>query len=221
MRAGVLRGARSAPVVAMATASALAVAGCAGSVTGEGAHAERGVASVDRPAPLTPARVRTGEARSPAKPQTAAVKDANPTYRPAGGPSEPEQASVVAESEANCANVEGCASVLKAMVVGPRRAWIGRPAPPSTFANGVRLFAYRSLRPSLTCAELAAAMAEVQNAVVALGAPVAGLAPDRAARARSLSVEVADELATESARRCQDQSRIRTGGAPPVETKTR
>lgn len=209
MRAGVLRGARSAPVVAMA--SALAVAGCAGSVTGEGAHAERRVASVERTAALRPQ----------AKPQAAVVKDANPIYRPAGGPLELAEARMVGESEANCANVEGCASVLKVMVAGPHRAWIGRPAPPSTFANGVRLFAYRSLRSSLTCAELAAAMAEVQNAVVTFGAPVAGLAPERGARIRSLSLEVADELSMESARRCQEQSRIRTGVAAPAETKTR
>lgn len=203
----------------MVAASALAVASCAWCGAREDTYVERNVTGVERRA-VKAAPVRTTQAGRSAKPPVA-VKEADVAYRPAGRPPEAGDAHTMAETEAGCTNVDECAFVLKAMVADPQRSWIGRPAPPAVFANGVRLFAYRSLRPSLACVELAAATAEVQAGITTFGGPVPGVSPQRAARVRSLSVEVGDELHMESARRCQDQPRIGAGSARPGDAKSR
>ena len=48
-------------------------------------------------------------------------------------------------------------------------------------ANGVRLFAYRALKPALTCGELSAALSEVRRATSTFASPVAGFEPEKAA----------------------------------------
>jgi len=102
--------------------------------------------------------------------------------------------------------VETCGSVLKAMVAGTDRSWVQRPAPPKVIANGVRLFAYRALKPALTCGELSAALSEVRRATSTFASPVAGFEPEKAARVKQLSAEVADELKAERAQRCPGEN---------------
>jgi hypothetical protein len=120
--------------------------------------------------------------------------------------------------EAGCTGVDACASVLKAMIADPARGWMRRPAPPAVLANGVRLFAYRALRPSLTCPELATASSEIEAGDAALKRGVAGLSSDQVDRARTLTVEVGQELQAEAARRCSPVSK---GGVVGAATRDR
>jgi hypothetical protein len=122
------------------------------------------------------------------------IKRSAPTQSP--GPAHTGQ------DEARCASVENCASVLKTMVMAADRSWMRRPVAPTVLANGVRLFAYRALTPTLNCEELGVALAEVSMATRAFSGPVAGLAEDQIERVRSLSAEVGSELRAERERRC-------------------
>ena len=116
-----------------------------------------------------------------------------------------------AKGEAGCTNVEKCASVLKTLVASSDRSWMRQPAPPAVLANGVRLFAYKALRPSLSCSELAAALSEVGGAKRTFSAPVAGLEATQVERVRSLSTQVGSELQAERARRCQQPAKGSVG----------
>jgi hypothetical protein len=120
-------------------------------------------------------------------------------------------------NETACVNVDECASVLKAMIDDPERAWMDRPANAATLANGVRLFAYRALRPKLTCSELTTAFHEVSIGMAAFAGPVAGLAPDQVERARLLTAQVEAEIKAERAQRCNATGQaidIRQGALP-------
>ncbi len=89
------------------------------------------------------------------------------------------------------------------MVDDPDRAWINKPEAPSTFANGVRLFAYRALRSKLACSELARAFEDVKASVRKLDAPIPGKSADQVQRVKVLVSEVQDELRDEIASRCK------------------
>jgi hypothetical protein len=104
------------------------------------------------------------------------------------------------------------------MVASPDRSWVHRPAAPTVLANGVRLFAYRTLRPRLDCDELAAALTELETAVHTFGNPLAGLQPEQMHRVRNLSIQVGGELHDERARRCAAQAKEGPVGSipPPV-----
>jgi hypothetical protein len=93
--------------------------------------------------------------------------------------------------------------MLKTMIDSPDRGWIGQRQPPDTYANGTRLFAYRALRPQLTCGELNLAVNELAAASRALGGPVSGMTPDQVSRTRSLCSQVESELAREREGRCR------------------
>ena len=174
------------------SAAVLGLAGCAWQNAESDPGALTRVAGWSQPAPeekAPPARQAIPEPKkAPAKPAVAAAPQ----------PSRPG----VAGDEASCAGVETCGTVLKAMVAGPDRSWVQRPAPPKVIANGVRLFAYRALKPALTCGELSAALSEVRRAASTFASPVAGFEPEQAARVKQLSAEVADELRAERAQRC-------------------
>ena len=111
------------------------------------------------------------------------------------------------------------------MIDDPNRAWMRQPASAATLANGVRLFAYRALRPKLTCTELTTALHEVTIATAAFSGPVSGLQQDQIDRARRLSAQAEIELQAERAGRCgpvKENStgqalEIRQGAAPPVD----
>jgi hypothetical protein len=122
-------------------------------------------------------------------------------------------------NETACVNVEDCASVLKAMIEDPERGWMTRSADATTLANGVRLFAYRALRPKLSCIELTTAFHEVSIGMAAFAGPVAGLAPHQVERARLLTAQVEVELKLERAQRCNATGQaidIRQGALPEL-----
>jgi hypothetical protein len=127
--------------------------------------------------------------------------------------------------ETACVNVEQCASVLKAMIEDPDRAWMNWPASATTLANGVRLFAYRALRPKLTCSQLTTALHEVTIAAAAFAGPVAGLQPNQIERARALSGKVEGELKAERSARCSNATGqaldIRQGVLPAADSQRR
>jgi hypothetical protein len=146
-------------------------------------------------------RAPVEEAAPPARTERMAeVKKVPPKAVVAKAPQRPLKP--VDRDEAGCAGVESCAPVLKAMVSGPDRSWVQRPASPAVLANGVRLFAYRSLRSKLACSELATALTEVGAAARTFSGPVTGVAAEQTARVRSLSAEVKDELRAEHTQRC-------------------
>jgi hypothetical protein len=98
----------------------------------------------------------------------------------------------------SCQTPEACAAELRKLVKDPKRDWVGRPQSPEVYANGTRFFAYRALRKKLSCAELARALEETQQATQTLE-------PGGLERVRALSVQVARELKSEQTRRCRSQ----------------
>lgn len=185
-------------------AAALGLAGCAGQIAQSDPTDTTRVAAAEPPAVETPP--------APAKPkQKIATAKKSATYTVAAGEAPARQAA----GEAGCADVETCASVLKAMVANTDRTWIDRPAAPKVMANGVRLFTYRALRSKLSCGELATALSEVEAAQRTFSGPVGDLQPEQARRVRSLSVEVGGELQAERAGRCAPRSKEGPVGSVP------
>jgi hypothetical protein len=184
-------------------AATLGLAGCASQTAESEGMLPTRVAGWNPPAPEERA------APPPAKPEkpVAAAKKAPVKPDLAKAPQQQQPRQELDRDEAACAGVDTCTSVLKAMVAGADRSWVQRPAPPKVLANGVRLFAYRALKPTLSCGELNAAVSEVSKAARALAGPVDGLEPAQAARVRQLSAEVADELKAERAQRCPGEQR--------------
>jgi hypothetical protein len=177
-------------------AVALGLAGCAlQNVQGDAAATMR-VAAADPPPASDQAAPPEPRPKTAVKAAHAKVAAARPARQPAAG-----------QDETSCASVEVCASVLKAMVANPDRSWLKRPAAPAVLANGVRLFAYRALKPALACEELAAAKSEVEAAARTFSGPVAGLQAAQIRRVRSLSVDVGAELGAESAQRCASRGK--------------
>jgi hypothetical protein len=182
----------------MPIVAALAVGGCAWQAADAGDAVKTSV--VEEPRPKKPERAAAVQSK-----EKVAAKE-SVGYRAAA------QQTTAPQDETSCTSVDRCASVLKAMVGGPDRSWIGRPASPTVLANGVRLFAYRALKPNLSCGELAAALAEVETAAQTLSGPVDGLKPDQVTRTRVLSVEVGEELQTENTRRCSARATVGQAG---------
>jgi len=183
--------------VSLVIAAALVLAGCAWQNGQSSSEMQTGVAPMTAPAtqPAPPPKPKVVEGKKPA------------IYAPASkGPPQ----SAASHEEASCANVEGCASVLKAMIADPNRAWAQRPATPTILANGVRLFAYRALRPKLTCRELGSALSEIDAAAQAYSGTIAGLPAEQASRAQSLCLQVGEELRAERSSRCSAQSKSAT-----------
>jgi hypothetical protein len=112
--------------------------------------------------------------------------------RPASGPNVPA-----------CEGGRDCASLLKSLIEGPNRAWVGQPQSPADHATGTRLFAYRALRGRLSCPELATARAELEGAAAAFKAPIAGVSATDAKRVLALNAAVNAELRAEQQRRCR------------------
>ena len=208
MKALFSRGALAPLGAGLLLAGALGLAGCA-MLTAQGEPEVTARVAAAEPPP-------TERQAAPAKPnQTVAAAKKPSTHTLAAREPAPRQAA--SRGEADCTGVEICASVLKAMVANPDRSWLHRPAAPAVLANGVRLFAYRTLRSDLACGELAAALSEVEAAARTFSAPVAGLQPGQLRRVKSLSVEVGAELQDETARRCAPQGKDAPIGsiAPP------
>jgi hypothetical protein len=91
----------------------------------------------------------------------------------------------------SCEGAAQCRAVLKTMINSPDRGWIGQRQAPDTYANGTRLFAYRSAVTELTAASRS------------LSGPVSGMTPDQVSRTRDLCSQVESELAREREGRCR------------------
>lgn len=136
------------------------------------------------------------------------------TKAPGSAPSTPRrpqtraQASVVAEP-GRCHDVPSCETLLRKMTEGPDRSWIDRTDTPETLLTGVRMFAFRTLRPKLTCPELSVALEQLRGVPAALRPPPAGSSPEDIARTTRLAAEVHDEL------RAENETRCRAASSPP------
>ena len=111
---------------------------------------------------------------------------------------------------AECSTSDQCAFVLKTMVDDPSRRWMKERPSEAAYANGTRQFAYRALRSTLSCAELAYAFGDIEAAHRADTSPP-GVPIDRVVRVRALNAEVARELQQEMAARCPEHMRAPTG----------
>jgi hypothetical protein len=102
-----------------------------------------------------------------------------------------------------CGNSNACLSQLKALVDDPTHKWIGQTLAPVEYASGVRLFAYRALRATLSCYELTLGLAEIEAADATFSRPIPGVTPENAARVRLLNSQVDGELRAERSMRCK------------------
>lgn len=101
-----------------------------------------------------------------------------------------------------CPDGSDCLAELKNLVNGADRSWVGQPEPPQKFANGTRLFAYRALRPKLSCRELNLALTEIDVAARLALNPGSTLNADRAEKIALLAADVTQELSDEQQGRC-------------------
>jgi hypothetical protein len=178
---------------------------------------------------------------SASRPSTAGVADNSQLPKPAARPDATKQvarsdpaktaaAKTAAKTEptktaaktdtAPCSAGGSCMNQLKRMVDGTNRTWIGRPEPPQQFADGTRLFAYRALRPNLTCRELSLALAEIDTSSKKVLDPASAVSSDRAQRVAALATDVAGELSTEQAARCTGAgTRTTAAGSEPTNSQ--
>jgi hypothetical protein len=110
-----------------------------------------------------------------------------------------------------CGLPQECASLLKTMLRDPARRWMRQRASFTAYANGTRLFAYRSLRTKLDCDELGMALGEIEAAAQSLANPPRGIPVEQVIRIRTLNTEVGDELRAEEASRCARGTRVLKG----------
>ncbi|MDX2307280.1 MAG: hypothetical protein NW216_03475 [Hyphomicrobium sp.] len=94
-------------------------------------------------------------------------------------------------------------SALKALVDDPSRAWVKEKPDAAAYASGVRLFAYKTKKKDLSCAELEAGRREAEHAPAILRAPNSGLSTAQVARGVILAHEISRDLAREHGRRCK------------------
>ncbi|MGE0698410.1 MAG: hypothetical protein AB7O57_04875 [Hyphomicrobiaceae bacterium] len=93
-------------------------------------------------------------------------------------------------------------SQLKAMLADKDRTWVRHPATADAYAGGVRLFAFKSRKRELSCAELAAGRREADAGPAVLRGPQGKhLTPAQVSRGAMLSTEISRELNGEMRRR--------------------
>ena len=94
---------------------------------------------------------------------------------------------------------------LRYLVEDKDRAWVTAPPPVEAYASGVRLFALKSKKKELSCAELAHGRSEADRAPGVLRGPDGGnLTPAQVSRGVMLAGEVSRELAAEMRKRCRN-----------------
>lgn len=94
-------------------------------------------------------------------------------------------------------------AALTALLSDNQRVWVHRPPTPEAYASGVRLFAFKKSKKSLTCPELDAGIREASGARASLRGASARLSPAQIARGAMLGDEVARELKREKSSRCK------------------
>jgi hypothetical protein len=140
--------------------------------------------------------------REPGAPPSSRASRSKPRPQPTA------QASV-AQEPGRCHDVQSCENLLRSLTENPDRSWISRPETPEGLLTSVRMFAFRTLRPKLTCPELGTALEQMRGVPAALRPPPARSAPEDVARATRLAAEVADEL------RAEQEARCRAAATPP------
>lgn len=115
------------------------------------------------------------------------------------GQNPPQEAQPAPKPRAGCKTAEACAAVLRKLVSGKNRDWIGKVQPPEAYDDGTRLFAYRALKRKLTCAELARAFHETREVLPSL-------VEQAHAGSRTLMQAIQRELAAERRSRCREKA---------------
>jgi hypothetical protein len=192
-----------APLLAVSLAILLAACSLPGSEA-------PGTALNDPALAARPPEPRVAAADNTQTPKTQAPKAQAPKAPVAPKVAAPKDAAT--KGGAACAEGSGCVAQLKGMVTGADRGWIGRPQAPQQFADGTRLFAYRALRPKLSCRELSLAIGEIAVASKRMLDPASAIPQDRAQNVAALANDVAAELTSEQSSRCATATGSRTSG---------
>jgi hypothetical protein len=93
-------------------------------------------------------------------------------------------------------------ATMKAMLNDQSRGWVGQRPDAAAYASGVRLFAFKSKKKELSCAELQAGKREADAGPAVLRTPGNGLTHSQVSRGVILAHEVSRELGRELSRRC-------------------
>lgn len=95
-------------------------------------------------------------------------------------------------------------AALKSMLADKSRGWVREPASIASYASGVRLFAFKTEKPRLSCDELSTGRREANGAPGMLRSLQAqGLTPAQVSRGLMFAEEVGKELTREAQRRCK------------------
>lgn len=93
-------------------------------------------------------------------------------------------------------------ATMKAMLADPNKSWVAQRPDAAAYASGVRLFAFKSKKKELSCAELQAGKREADAGPAILRTPGNGLSHSQVSRGVILAHEVSRELGREISRRC-------------------
>jgi hypothetical protein len=93
-------------------------------------------------------------------------------------------------------------ATMKAMLADPNKSWVSQRPDAAAYASGVRLFAFKSKKKELSCAELQAGKREADAGPAILRTPGNGLSHSQVSRGVILAHEVSRELSRELSRRC-------------------
>ena len=95
-------------------------------------------------------------------------------------------------------------TALKSMRDDPNHAWVARKPTVREYVSGVRLFAYRASKDSLTCEQLAKGIGETAHAKQLLTPEkTRGISAERVGQIIALAGEVNAELKAAKERRCR------------------
>jgi hypothetical protein len=93
-------------------------------------------------------------------------------------------------------------ATMKAMLADPSRTWVSQRPDAAAYASGVRLFAFKTKKKELSCAELQAGKREADAGPAILRTPGNGLSHSQVSRGVILAHEIGRELGRELGRRC-------------------
>jgi hypothetical protein len=95
-------------------------------------------------------------------------------------------------------------SALKHLVAQQDKSWMKQPATADAYASGVRLFAFKKTKRTLSCDELSHAKKEADAGPQVLRGPQGkNLSPAQVSRGAMLAGEVSRELGSEFNKRCK------------------
>lgn len=94
-------------------------------------------------------------------------------------------------------------ATMKAMLADPNRTWVSQRPDAAAYASGVRLFAFKTKKKEMSCAELQAGKREADAGPAVLRTPGNGLSHSQVSRGVILAHEISRELGNELKRRCR------------------